>query len=480
MKCNSCGNEIPNGSTMCPFCGKEIESEHVENENILKERSVESQKEDTALESSEKREEASYVMDATGEQPVVNTNNVMPTVEQPVKKKKTGLIIGIVIGILIVVLAILGVIGYSMLYKSADKRINNVINKGFESINVANEKIEKSSGVLDIDGRVSVGNTSYSASASLKYGIDLPSRLINMDITLNKLNVGMDLLDEPLKVNMTLTESNVYALFSNFYDKYVYTKIDGMSEIFDTVEQNDIDYSVLVSGVKDAIKEGLTAADKTQKMRKNDNVVTIKLTKDNQKKITDAAKKSILNNDKFLSEVSKATGKDVKSLKSELENDENIESIDNESGYIEFVTNLVGNKLVELNVISDSVDIKIKDDNISFKLVQDGKTVGEGSIALTSKKNAKTKDGSAKVNMSIYVENQAYTIDAEIKVSEDVNPNVEKIDLKDAVNVENMSQEDIASIYEKVSKFGKLGIFISQYITSQADVTDSSSILTVE
>ena len=136
--------------------------------------------------------------------------------------------------------------------------------------------------------------------------------------------------------------------------------------------------------------------------------------------------------------------------------------------------------MVELNVISDSVDIKIKDDNISFKLVQDGKTVGEGSIALTSKKNAKTKDGSAKVNMSIYVENQAYTIDAEIKVSEDVNPNVEKINLKDAVNVENMSQEDIASIYEKVSKFGKLGIFISQYITSQADVTDSSSILTVE
>ena len=28
MRCNACGNEIPNGSTMCPFCGSAIKNEN--------------------------------------------------------------------------------------------------------------------------------------------------------------------------------------------------------------------------------------------------------------------------------------------------------------------------------------------------------------------------------------------------------------------------------------------------------------------
>ena len=43
-----------------------------------------------------------------------------------------------------------------------------------------------------------------------------------------------------------------------------------------------------------------------------------------------------------------------------------------------------------------------------------------------------------------------------------------------------MSQDDMLTIYDKVSKFGKLGVFISQYLTGQSNVTDSSSILTAE
>ncbi len=61
---------------------------------------------------------------------------------------------------------------------------------------------------------------------------------------------------------------------------------------------------------------------------------------------------------------------------------------------------------------------------------------------------------------------KAYTVELNIKNESDVNPSVESADLKDAVEISILSQEDILNIYNKVSKFGKLGSILSNYITS--------------
>ena len=132
MRCNACGNEIPNGSTMCPFCGSAIKNENdvektqttgveVEKINIqnnLQQNPVENQEnssdennidvERNVLEQTDvSGKEASYVMDATGEHTVVSTGSdlVTPTIEP--NKKKSKNIIGIIQSFLILILVVL-------------------------------------------------------------------------------------------------------------------------------------------------------------------------------------------------------------------------------------------------------------------------------------------------------------------------------------------------------------------------------------
>lgn len=509
MRCNSCGNEIPNGSKMCPFCNAVIEDgtqninesenlntannvvnevQNAVNANLNTTDAVNTNQDTTNAFNGDNLENTEVILPIADENiEVVDNSNSSDVIEgatpelpkeEPKKNKK--LIIGIVAGVIALVVILLGVFFYMSQFKSADKRITNVVNKAFSELKFNNDNLEKTSGNMNVDGKVSVGSTSYSASFDVKYGVDMLEKLMNFNITLNNLNVGMELLDEPLHVNTYIADSKVYALFSNFYDKYVYTNVDGMDEIFNVVEQNDIDYKVVVDGFKEAMIAGLKSSDKKQNLKGMNNVIKIELTESNQKKITEAAKKSALNNDKFLTELTKLTGKDIKTLKSELENENVTDNIKDTKGYIELVTNFFGSELIELNVKTEEIELNVKDKIVSFKLVQDSKTIGEGKINLETKKNAKTKDTTMKIEMTIYVENQAYSVDLNVKVSDDVNPSVEKKDLKNSVNIENMSQDDMLTIYDKVSKFGKLGVFISQYLTGQSNVTDNNSIIATE
>ena len=509
MRCNSCGNEIPNGSKMCPFCNAVIEdgtqnfnesenlntannavneAQNAVNANLNTTDAVNTNQDTTNAFNGDNLENTEVILPIADEniEVVDNSNSsdviegATPELPKEEPKKNKGLIIGIVAGVIALVVFLLGVFFYMSQFKSADKRITNVVNKAFSELKFNNDNLEKTSGNMNVDGKVSVGSTSYSASFDVKYGVDMLEKLMNFNITLNNLNVGMELLDEPLHVNTYIADSKVYALFSNFYDKYVYTNVDGMDEIFNVVEQNDIDYKVVVDGFKEAMIAGLKSSDKKQNLKGMNNVIKIELTESNQKKITEAAKKSALNNDKFLTELTKLTGKDIKTLKSELENENVTDNIKDTKGYIELVTNFFGSELIELNVKTEEIELNVKDKIVSFKLVQDSKTIGEGKINLETKKNAKTKDTTMKIEMTIYVENQAYSVDLNVKVSDDVNPSVEKKDLKNSVNIENMSQDDMLTIYDKVSKFGKLGVFISQYLTGQSNVTDNNSIIATE
>ena len=271
MRCNSCGNEIPNGSKMCPFCNAVIEDgtqNFNESENLNTANNAVNEAQNAvntnqntvnavnANQSTTNAVNGENLGNVENELPITNegierVNNLnqgdyiegaTPELPKAEPKSKRGLIIGIIAGVIALVVVLLGVFFYMSQFKSADKRITNVVNKAFSELKFNNDNLEKASGNMNVDGKVSVGSTSYSASFDAKYGVDMLEKLINFDITLNNLNVGMELLDEPLHVNTYIENSKVYALFSNFYDKYVYTNVDGMDEIFNVVEQNDIDY----------------------------------------------------------------------------------------------------------------------------------------------------------------------------------------------------------------------------------------------
>lgn len=475
MKCNSCGSEIPNGSTFCPFCGNQIKNENVEsevkeNENVLT--NEVNNGESDVLENT-----ATYVMDATGEQPVVN-----PTFVSPPKKKKTGLIIGLIIGAIVLIAGIILGVGYFFEFKSADKRINVVVDNIFKKVNVTTENVEKSSGKFTVDGKISFDSQTYSAKLTSNYGIDLTNKLINLDMSLENLNIGMDIIDEPLKVNTYLTDDRIYFLLSNFYDKYIYSDVDGINEIFDAVEQNDINYQVILNGVRDAIKESLVAANKKQSIKNGKNVVRIDLTVENQKLVADAARKSLLNNDELLKELSKLTGKTEKELKASLEETETSEIEDN-GGYFELVTDLMGKELIEFSIHDESVVLTINEKKVSIKVYDDGKLTGDIDLSFDTKKSSKVEECNLTLKATLYISEKAYTVDMTVNVESDVNPSVEKPDLKNAVSYENISQEDILSIYGKISDFGKLEVFLTQFLmqgTADEPELDDSNVYTYD
>lgn len=124
-----------------------------------------------------------------------------------------------------------------------------------------------------------------------------------------------------------------------------------------------------------------------------------------------------------------------------------------------------------MNIVTNVFEMNITNEDIAFKVMEDGKEQANGKIKFTSKAGAKTNEVTASISLTAYVSEKAYTVELNIKNESDVNPSVENADLKDAVEISSLSQEDILNIYNKVSKFGKLGSILSNYITNQITQT---------
>ena len=214
---------------------------------------------------------------------------------EPTKKKmgKGGLIAIIVLLVILIAGGVGGYLYYSSQYKSADKRLDVIVNTLFKDlVAIKNEKIELASGKYSIEAGISADENNMSAKVSGTYAYDIPNSKSDFTIDIKSLNVGQELLDEgELNLEIYSKDSKIYLLLQNFYDKYIYADLSEYLEDLEIEEEPEIemDYNKVIVAVREATKAGLRAASKTQTVdnvtiggkSQKANIVTIQFTEAN-------------------------------------------------------------------------------------------------------------------------------------------------------------------------------------------------------
>lgn len=537
MNCKNCGSVLQPGATVCPNCNTPVQSptDKPEINGQAVETQVETAQpvepaqpvENPVVETTPVEPDAPAVDSGNVDTPVVNpapTDQVSPIDAQPLKygqstitpeaiasinpdgssvnsdlvgniaplepvkqknKKKTMIIL--IVAIVLVLLIGGGILFYMFEYKSADKRIEAVYNylTSFTE-NVTNDSVELKSGSYEINASVSYDDQTYSTNITGKYGIDLANKIMDYTVNVNKLNMGEDLIDETLSLNLYLNNNKLYVLLENFFDKYIYQEVENVDQLFDAVEQNDINYVTLTRGIKVAIANGLKAMNNTQSIEnvkidgksKKVNVVRITMTARNVELFTKAFVNSVKNNAGLISELAKLTDMSEDALKENLtESIKDAEYEGMEELKFELYSSIFGSEFLGLKTILNLEENKIVleslpiNEGTRLNLTVEGQKVLELDIKTTEKKNSTTIDSSFTVEGTILLDS-AIKLNIEVKQSDDVNPKVDKVNVKNSVNIENLTEEDYNKIIEKIKDFGALGLLITPYLESSSSSVD--------
>ena len=548
MKCIACGNLIPDGSTVCPFCSANVQATVVPtpevpvNENVVPVAPVEAAQTVAPVapvtmmaSTPEPTSEVAPVVPETPETPVLPQDQGMVTPEvqsvpagviptptdvvltptpapttdmvngfgdgvkvgntapEEPKKNKTKMIIIIVIIALVLAIAGGGLFYYFSQYKSADKRINEIVNGLFKSATqIKNDKFELGSGKYEVSASLDMDETKASAKLNGLYAYDLPNGIVDLTLNVESVDMGQELLDAgELNLEVYLAENKAYLLLQNFYDKYIYTDVPGLDEALSQINQNDINYQVFVTGIREALKAGLNAAANTQTVKNvtvngksvKANVVTIKFTEGNQKAMVTAMINSIANNSALIKEVAKISEMEESEIKENIKSSlDEAEFEDASDTVLEFYTEMFGNKLVGINFSfevedgTNSMEVYPITNGYGIKLYENKKELFKVEITESVKKTSTTVENTSKFNIVYYNDESAMKINLETKVTDDVNPNVEKVNVKNSINAQYLTQTDIMNIYNKVKSFGTLGLLVDSMLGSYINPTTSSDI----
>ncbi|MDE6141399.1 MAG: hypothetical protein K2G03_02240, partial [Bacilli bacterium] len=371
----------------------------------------------------------------------------------------------------------IGVYYYMSQYKSADKRIDAVfsgMNKFAAGLKA--EKIEAKSGTYDIGFSLVAGDDSIDGKIDGKYAYDLEKKIMDYSLNISKLDMKMEgedlqLIDkEPLKLELYTAESRAYVLLENFYENYIYSDIEEYDSLFDGIEQNDINYTLILQGYINAIKAGLKAASNTQTVKEvtldgktqKANVVTIILNKNNKKLIVEKAVNHMKNNTKFLEEFSKLSSISVDEIKTNL--DESLSDLEfsDDSQTLEIITNTKGSSLLGIRVYDDEATLELAQVANGYKVSfnKDKKDVFKIVYTSTQNTNSTVKETSSKIDLEVYSDDTLVKISLDMNVKDDVNPSIEKKNTKNSVSASNISAEDQQKILENIYNFGNLGLLI--------------------
>ena len=539
MKCNSCGMEIPNNSTFCPFCGSSIQNGNVEevkenNVNVEATPEVENQvTEQPVVETPVVETPVEPVVETpvveTPVEPVVETPVTEPVVEAPitetpventtsevvepevahfetapveqenlivdsttevetndllgntapVKDKKKKNMLPIILLIIVLLVGGFGCYFYFSQMKSSTKRINGVVNGLFSFANeVKNDEINRSSGKYSIEGNFESDEQKVNLSVDGSYALDLKNKLIDVMFNANKADFGGEvgnLIDTPISSEIVLNENKGYILIKDLFSKYIYTESDEIDTIYESLSKQDIDYKAIINGIKVAIQSGLNAADNKQTVGNYTingkttfaNIIKIKLTAENKKKMTAAFNKSLKNNKTFIEQITKLTNTTEEEFIKSLE--EKDEELTSSEATIDIVTDLMGSKLVGINISSVNDDKKV-----SFVLapINNGAKVtvknGDEQVSFTVSKVIKKTDKGTENNLSVSanmdVKGKKGSFEFKFNVTKDKDVNIVKPSLKNSVSVNEITSLDLLEIKNNMSKLGKVGAILSTYM----------------
>ena len=369
------------------------------------------------------------------------------------KPKKKGIIITVVILVLIALIAG-GVFAYFKLVKNKPQAIfEKAISKAFEMT----EKTAKNEGKLDIELSASLNSTSQDMMMANTYLQMIKLNLtteFNMDKKVLNQDISVSAFDEPvISVEGLIQDNNIYFLLNNIYSKYIQVPSEEMevvepNEIFNT---ENIEVSEkLVKELKQILLDEVNSKELTQE---NVEVDGDKLTKTTVKFTAKEIEQIVTKLTVELYKISPVN--DVKNIVEGLEQIEIDEEDAENDNYLEIsiytkrlTGKIVKTEIAMINVADDEaivVTIAEKEDEkveITFAMNEDSIATNKAvtMFTLTIKEEGKNK---GTVTLKANIDEAASSVTITAKYSIDYNAKVEPKNVRNSINANDLTEEDM-------------------------------------
>lgn len=465
MKCKNCGSLLNDNDLFCTNCGIKIEPQN--DTNILEPEEVLTQS----------------VVEMPTDESVIEK---IP-VEKKQKKPKNKLVI-IIITIVVLLILLFGVF-YFYEFKTANTRVNSLLNKMFSFTETNINMTKKQSGSYSIDGTIESNGESAKVAVDGTYGLDAENEILNLGLKLKEISSeNKNILDKDVNLSLAVN-SNILGVYSKeLYSKYITVKDESFKEIFKSLEENN-GSMVLVNELLNSLKLGINKMSKTQSIKTIEyngkkaklNVVKIEFTKNNTIAFGSEMLTYLKNSDKFIEEYSKINSLEKEEVKSAIE--ENINSLKDQAKDTNTVleigtTPLKGDfEVIKLYNTKEEGTFELFKINDGFKFVADIDEVLL-NLELTSKKTKsdKTNDVASKIVLNIDNSGEKYNMTFNIEVKEDKEPTVDKINMKNSISYDKLTDADIEKIY---NNFAKLG-FSNALLPSETNSAESNALIYID
>ena len=395
----------------------------------------------------------------------------------PVEKKKKGGKVFLIFILLLILIAGIGAgVIYFTQYKNQEKRLDAIIDGLFSfTSTINNDSFEQKSGVYNLDTKIDFNNESYSAELDGSYAIDLTQ---SFDFTFNvkSLNLGGEILTTgPLATEVYLYDGNAYILLQNFYDNYIFTEFPNAKNVTDYINQNNINYVSTKNTIIKAFKTGIKSmgyGTTLENINGYKNVITVTINERTMKLFMENFMDVIYEDEDLTNQIAKALNKSKDELEKSVSR--TIKNYTYEgNGSIRFVTGLFDKTL-------ESITIRYKDEVINInptqkgyklKVTEDSKSILDLEYTKTTKRTTSTDEKeislsgtiSSNIISSDNKNEVVYSYEINFKTVSDVAPTIEKVNVREAIRLDNLSNEDKLSIIDKINGFGRVSEILSSY-----------------
>lgn len=368
-------------------------------------------------------------------------------------KKKVGLIITVVVLVLVALVAAGGFVYLKFFNNKPQKIFEKAISKAFEMT----EKTAKNEGKLDIELSASLNSTSQDMMMANTYLQMIKLNLtteFNMDKKVLNQGISVSAIDEPvLSVEGLIQDNNIYFLLNNIYSKYIQVPSEEMegvetNEIFNT---ENIEVSEkLVKELKQILLDEVNSKELTQE---NVEVDGDKLTKTTVKFTAKEIEQIITKLTVELYKISPVN--DVKNIVEGLEQIEIDEEDAENDNYLEIsiytkrlTGKIVKTEIAMINVTDDEaivVTIAEKEDEkveITFAMNEDSIAINKAvtMFTLTIKEEGENK---GTVTLKANIDETASSVTITAKYSIDYNAKVEPKNVRNSINANDLTEEDM-------------------------------------
>ena len=368
-------------------------------------------------------------------------------------KKKVGLIITVVVLVLVALIAAGGLVYLKFFNNKPQKIFEKAISKAFEMT----EKTAKNEGKLDIELSASLNSTSQDMMMANTYLQMIKLNLtteFNMDKKVLNQGISVSAIDEPvLSVEGLIQDNNIYFLLNNIYSKYIQVPSEEMegvetNEIFNT---ENIEVSEkLVKELKQILLDEVNSKELTQE---NVEVDGDKLTKTTVKFTAKEIEQIITKLTVELYKISPVN--DVKNIVEGLEQIEIDEEDAENDNYLEIsiytkrlTGKIVKTEIAMINVTDDEaivVTIAEKEDEkveITFAMNEDSIAINKAvtMFTLTIKEEGENK---GTVTLKANIDETASSVTITAKYSIDYNAKVEPKNVRNSINANDLTEEDM-------------------------------------